>query len=81
MGLRIFAEDPAGPLLRKTLLELVCDGDHGLFPATRARFEQENYVAQRSAATRLGWRAGAPLTKGGMRVRGPCCPGKVNEDE
>lgn len=71
MGLRLFSPDPSGPIPRRVVLELTCDGDHGLFPPTVARFEQVGFMAQHAAAMKAGW-----LDRN-ESVLGPCCSGKA----
>ena len=55
MGIRIYCPVPDEPPPKATWLELTCDADHGLLPPPSATFRDEGYVAQRAAATRLGW--------------------------
>lgn len=61
MTLRIFSPDESAACPRPVVLELRCDGDHGLFPAPAARFERDGYIAQRAAATRDGWAIGGEV--------------------
>ena len=70
MGLRLFAKDESAPIPRGVIMELRCDGDHGLFGAPMHRFEEDGYVAQNSAAMRAGW-----LDRGDV-ILCPDCSGK-----
>jgi hypothetical protein len=40
---------------RRVVLELHCDGDHGLFPADPGHFDLGGFVANYSAAMNAGW--------------------------
>lgn len=77
MGLRIFTHDPGSSVPRAVHLTLECDGDHRprhLFDEVqqeRQTFTESNYVEQRSAAVRAGWRFSVD-----GKVYGPCCSSK-----
>ncbi len=75
MGLRIFCTDEAAPYPRPVVLELVCDGDHGLFTPEAVLFDEaDGFIAQHTTAMRAGW-----LETHDARGRiflGPCCSGK-----
>ncbi len=75
MSLRLFCPDDSLPPPRSVVLELRCDGDHGLFPPPAQRFEQDGYVAQNAAAMRAGW-----LDRGQV-ILCPECSGKVMRNE
>ena len=68
MGTRIFVLDESAPIPRQTVLELTCDGEHGLFGVETFRAETGDFVEQRHAATLAGWR----VQESG-RILGPCC--------
>jgi hypothetical protein len=55
MSLRLFAPDPSAPIPRRVVLELRCDGDHGLFYPPQTVFDQHSFIAQYGAAMRAGW--------------------------
>jgi hypothetical protein len=55
MSLRLFCSDETAPVPRAVVLEMRCDGDHGLFPPDAARFEQHGFIAQYAAAMKAGW--------------------------
>ncbi len=55
MPLRLFCPDETAPIPRAVVLELSCDGDHGLFPPAPVRFEQDGYIAKYAAAMKAGW--------------------------
>ena len=55
MTLLLFCPDESQPIPRQVVMELRCDGDHGLFPPQPIRFERDGYIAQRKAATLDGW--------------------------
>lgn len=75
MGLRIFCPDETAPLPRPVVLELACDGDHGMFgPPAPVRFEQDDFVKQHAAAMRAGWLETHDAS--GPIFLGPCCSGK-----
>lgn len=75
MGLRILCPDESAPFPRPVVLELTCDGDHGLFPPTPKRFEhRDGFVGEHADAMASGW-----LERQAPRGRiflGPCCSGK-----
>jgi hypothetical protein len=55
VSLRLFCPEPSAPPPRRVMLELRCDGDHGLFPPEPGRFERDGFVAQYGAAMQAGW--------------------------
>jgi hypothetical protein len=71
MSLRLFCRDESAPIPRQVIMELSCDGDHGLFPPAPARFEQDGFIAQYAAAMKAGW-----LDRQDVML-GPCCSGKA----
>lgn len=74
MPLLIRAIDESAPPPRATVLELTCDGDHGLFAAEAQSFHGPSLIEQWSAAIDCGWKE----TRIGVRrvFLGPRCSGK-----
>ena len=68
MGISI-AADVSGPYPRPLGIELVCDGDHGLFGQPSRMFHGISYPAAHSLAMRLGW-----LERNGDDGRSFLCP-------
>ena len=75
MGMRIGATREGPPWPCPTFLELSGDGEHGLLPATVQRFDGQDYVNARSAATAAGWKE-ARSADGRPLFLGPCCSGR-----
>ena len=76
MGLRIYCPDETARIPRPTVLELTCDGDHGLLPALSQRFDHpDGFVRQHAAAMQAGWRETFEQERGRVFL-GPCCSGK-----
>lgn len=73
VGLRLICPEPDAPIPRAVVLELTCDGDHGLFPMAATRFEGSGFIAQYSAAMRAGW-----LDRYD-KVLCPACSGKTHD--
>lgn len=76
MGLKIYAIDETAQPPVQVVLRLCCDGDHGFLQPTISVFAEPNYVEQRTAASRAGWKVSAD-----GHVFGPCCSGKRAIDE
>jgi hypothetical protein len=55
VSLRLYVADPSQSPPRRVVLELRCDGDHGLFPAEPATFHEDGFIAQYAAAMQAGW--------------------------
>src|SRR5258708_37799611 len=80
--LRILCEDDPEPMSkgapypRPVVLELTCDGEHGLFEPTRQTFwHAAGFIAQHTAAMRAGWLE--RVIDGERHWFGPCCSGKT----
>src|SRR5579862_7515522 len=55
MSLRLLCPEPLAPIPRRIVLELRCDGDHGLFPPEPGRFDEDGFIASYSRAMQAGW--------------------------
>ena len=77
MGIRIFTVDEATPVPRRSILELICDGEHAdLFAPSPQRFEHpDGFIGQHAAAMRAGWIERQDGSRGRVWI-GPCCSGK-----
>lgn len=76
MGMRIFCPDEDQAVPRDVVLELACDGEHGLFPPAPARFAGPGWL--NDYAMTAGWKT---TFRDGERVwLGPCCSGKVSRE-
>jgi hypothetical protein len=47
---------PAAYNPARVILQLTCEGDHGLFAPPAREFDEGGYTAARSAAAAAGWR-------------------------
>ena len=75
MGLSLFCDDPSAPIPRAVVLELRCDGDHGLFPPESAQFREDGFVSAYAKAMKEGW-----LDRS-LYWLGPCCSGKAQREQ
>lgn len=70
MGLRLFSETAGPPWPVPIIVEMTCDGEHGLFRPEPHRFPCPTVVY------RAGWKETSGA--GGEKCwLGPCCSGKV----
>lgn len=56
MGLRITCPNEAISKPPRVILELTCDGDHGLLPVLECFVHEDGTIEQYSAAMRAGWK-------------------------